>query len=314
MKLLEWKINLDPKYEEGFHYRANLAFNLKDEEPLVIIKESTFDGVLPDISINDIEELIDFIERSFLKRKIEGVGLEVGAGPATFSSILAKRDSVREIYAVEICRPMVELLMPKISNYVLGEKSHKVIGAIGDFDSIELPNESIDFIFDFFSFHHSDDLAKTLKECYRVLKKSGFVLCLDKARPNNFNKKDLDELLDTEYGENFKRRIGIPINQKLTRRMNDEKEYRLKDWTAAFKEAGFAKVDYFYLDKTSGGKISRIIKSLISLIPPKLQVYVNKFLPEPKHDHKFILSSTNRVYSRFVNPFRKEISLLIAYK
>jgi len=315
LEILHWSINSELKKEAEEHYRTRFAVGLKDKEPLEIIRQITFDGVVPNIGIKDIEKIFDFVERGLLKKKIGGIGLEVGAGPATFSSVLAKRDSVEKIYAVEVCRPIVELLMPKVAGYVLGNRESKVIGAVGSFDNMELPVESVGFIFDFFSLHHSDNLERTLKECNRILKKGGFIFCFDKARPDHFTREDLDELLDAEYDHNFKKQLGLSVDQKFTRRMNDEKEYRLKDWQTSFNEAGFSRVDYFYLDKTSSGKITaRIIKTLISLIPIRLQVSLNKILPEPTQSHKFVLSYQNRIYSRFINPFRKEISLLIAYK
>ncbi|TSC89033.1 MAG: Uncharacterized protein G01um10142_540 [Parcubacteria group bacterium Gr01-1014_2] len=315
MEILHWSINLELKKEAAEHYRTRFAVNLKDKEPLEIIRQVTFDGVAPNIKIEDIESFFSFVERKFLKGKIRGVGLEVGSGPGTLSSVLAKRDSVEKMYAVEVCRPIVELLMPKVAGYVLGSRESKVIGAIGSFDNIELPDESIDFIFDFFSLHHSDNLEKTLKECNRVLKKGGFIFCFDKARPDYFTRQDLDELLDSEYDDEFKKQIGRPVNQKFTRRMNDEKEYRLKDWLYAFRDSGFPRAEYFYLAKTiSKNLIFRAIKIFLSDLPISVQLYFNKFIPSPRFNHKFILASRNRVFVKEVNPFPKEISLLVAYK
>lgn len=315
MEILYWPINPELQKEAEENYRTNFAIKLRDRNPIEIIRELTFDGVVPNIMVGDIERIFDFVECSFLAKKIAGVGLEVGSGPGTFSSVLAKRKRVNKVYGVEVCRPIVGALMPKVADYILNKSANKVVGAVGSFDDIQLPGESVDFIFDFFSLHHSNNLIITLKECARVLKKDGFIFCFDKARPDYYTREDLDELLDTEYGEDYKRQFGLPLDQKLTRRMNGEKEYRLKDWQTSFGEAGFSRVDYFYLDKTSSGNAtSRIVKSLFSLIPPKFQKHLNKFLPEPTQNHKFILSPRNRVYSRFVNPFRKEMSLLIAYK
>lgn len=141
------------------------------------------------------------------------------------------------------------------------------------------------------------------------------MLCLDKARPDYYTREDLDELLDAEYGEGYKKQFGLPLDQKLTRRLNGEKEYRLKDWEASFIQAGFSRIDYFYLEKSSSGnKSSRFIKNLLASMPFSLQKLINDFLPMPKQNHKFTLEVRNRIYSRFVNPFRKEISLIVAYK
>lgn len=315
MEILHWTIDPVLKKEAEEHYRTRFAVSLKDKDSLTIIRQITFDGVAPDIEVKDIENLFDFVEKKFLKDRIKGIGVEVGAGPATFSSVLAKRDSVQKMYAVEVCQPIVELLTPKVADYILDGKSDKVIGAVGNFDGMELPDQSVDFIFDFFSLHHSDNPERTLKECHRILKKDGFIFCFDKARPDYFTKNDLDELLDAEYDDDFKKQMGLPLDRKFTRRMNDEKEYRFKDWVSAFKAAGFNKIDYFYLAKTVSKNFGfRAVKSFLSDLSVPLQLPFNKLLPLPKFNHKFILAAQNRVFAGPVNSFPKEISLMIAYK
>lgn len=310
METLNWRIGPELKKEAEEHYRTSFAVGLKDKEPLEIIRQITFDGAAPEVGVKDIERLFDFVEKNFLKRKIKGVGLEVGAGPGTFSSILAKREEVEKMYAVELCSPIVEFLTPKVADYVLDGRKDKVVGAIGSFDDMELPDESVDFVFDFFSLHHSDNLWRTLKECSRIMKKGGVIFCFDKARPDSFTEKDLDDLLDTEYGEQDKAMFGAPANRKFTRRMNDEKEFRLKDWRKAFREAGFAETDYFYLAKPGRNFLKRALSSL----PISFQVKLNRLLPEHKYNHKFVLSQENRVYSGLIDCFPKEISLMVAYK
>lgn len=315
MEILYWPIEPTLKKDIENHYRTKFAINLKDKEPLEVIRQITFDGVAPAIEIKDIENLFDFVERKFLKRKINGVGVEVGSGPGTFSSVLAERNSVEKIYAVEVCEPIVKLLAPKVADYVLDGSSNKVIGVVGSFDSMELPDESVDFIFDFFSLHHSNNLAVTFRECSRILKKDGFIFCFDKGRPDYFTPEDLNELLDAEYDYDFKKQMGMPLDSRFTRRMNDEKEYRLKDWISAFNGAGFSKIKYFYLAKTISNNFGfRAIKSFLSNFPVSLQLVFNKLLPLPKFNHKFILAAQNRIFTKPVNPFPKEISLMIAYK
>lgn len=314
MEILHWSI--DPKLERETidNYRTDYALKLENKDALTMIRELTFDGSAPKITIQDIEDLFDFIENNFLRGKFNGVGLEVGAGPLTFSSVLAKRPNVRKVYGVEICRPVIENLAPKVSNYILPNSVNKVVGVVGSFDQVELPDESVDFVFDFLSLHHSNDLGITLKECRRVLKRGGFILCLDKARPDKYSQKDLNELMDTEYDENYKKQFGLPLEPKLTRRMNGEREYRLKDWAKYLKDSGFKSVEYYLLDKVSGLGLSYQAKKAISLLPVFLQKLVNNFLPKPRYNHRFIHEDKNRIYSKLLNPFRKEISLIIAYK
>jgi len=315
MEILHWKISPELKKETENNYRHNFSINLKDAGPMKIIHELAFDGVADDIEISDIEKLFNFVEKNFLKKKIEGIGLEVGAGPAALSSVLAEKSAVKQIYALEVCEPIVEILMPKVVKYILGKNEEKIIGVIGDFDNLKLPDSSLDFIFDFFSLHHSGNLGTTLKECGRVLKPGGFVLCFDKARPDFYSDADLNELMDTEYGEKDKARFGVLPDIEFTRRMNGEKEYRLKDWKSVFANTGFSAVDYFYLAKPiSQSLLSRIVKNFLATLPSFLQMRLNKLLPPPDFGSKFALAPQNRIFTRLVNKFPKEISLLIAYK
>ncbi len=315
MEIQYWPVNPVLKKEAEENYRTSFALSLQDRDALSIIRELTFDGAVPKMTVEKIEALFDYVERHFLEKPITGVGVEVGAGPLTFSSILAKRPAIQKMYGIEICQPVVEKLFPKVARYILGEQSDKVIGVVGSFDEIQLPDDSIDFIFDFFSLHHSLDINVTLKECHRILKPGGFIFCFDKARPNHYSQSDLDELLDTQYGPDYHRHFDISPELKLTRRINGEREYRLRDWQRAFLGAGFSKFQDAYLAKTlSNSLVTRTIKNTISFLPPRLQQPIQAVLPKPKFNHKFILADHNRVFVPFINHFPKEISLMVAYK
>lgn len=314
MEILYWPMDEKLEKEAEENYRAAFALKLKNETPLGIIRKLSFDGIAPNITVEIIENLFDSVEKKFLKKKLSGVGVDAGAGPLTFAAILAKRPNVSKVYGVEICRPIIEVLASKVSGYILRDKFHKAVGVVGNFDEIKLPNESVDFIFDYVSFHHSEDLGRTMKECNRVLKKGGLVLCFDRGRPDYYAQKDLDELLDVEYPESERDFFGWPKG-KFTRRMNGEKEYRMKDWKDAFLNAGFSEFQNYYLARAAGNNIiSKAVKNLLSYLPLALQLRADKFLPPPKFNHKFILSAENRIFCRFLNEFPREISLMIAYK
>lgn len=306
MKILYWQVSPELKKEAKENYRTSYALSLKDKGALQIMRELTFDGVAPNITVNDIEKLFIYIENNFLKKAISGTGLELGAGPAVFSSILAKREKVDKMYAVEICQNLVEILMPKIVS------TDKVIGCVGDFNNLELEDNSIDFIFDFFSLHHSDNPTLTLKECSRVLKPGGFLLALDKARPDYLNQEDLNKLLDKEYEDDFKVKFSIPTSKKLTRKMNGEHEYRLREWQEFFLSCGFSSFNHHRLDQCVGNEPIRLIKTFLAYFPPAIQIKVSFLLPKRKHLGD--LSWQNRVFTSVTNNFRKEMSLMIAYK
>jgi len=99
----------------------------------------TFDHAVPKITLEDIDKLLDFIEKKLIKRYFQGIGLEVGAGPATFSSVLAKSAKVEKMYALEICQPIVKDLSPKVVEYILGEHAGKITAVCGDFNTSHCP-------------------------------------------------------------------------------------------------------------------------------------------------------------------------------
>ena len=314
MQIRNWDINTEVQAEADKHYRTRFALSLKDKEVLEIVKGITFDKAAPKISLSDIEELFRYVNNRFLGGKIKGVGLEVGAGCGVFSSILARHCRVKKMYAVEFIASIVKELMSKVVTKILGDKSNKVIGCVGDFNNLELDNESVDFVFDFFSLHHSDNLKKTLQEANRVLKPGGFILCFDKARPNRLSEEDLESMLDKEYDDKFKESFGIPTELKLTRRMNGEHEYRLKDWQATFSATGFYGFEYYYLKKTlHSGFLMRLVKNIVALLPNSIQVVITKLLNK-ETEARFTFEPQNIIYTSKINPFPKEISLMIAWK
>ena len=50
----------------------------------------------------------------------------------------------------------------------------------GSFNEIPLPDSSVDFIVEENTFHHSNDLDMTLKECLRVIKPGGKMILIDR--------------------------------------------------------------------------------------------------------------------------------------
>ena len=313
MNVIHWR--LSPLLEEELkgHYKSHLASTFLGSSAEEIIREFTFDNVSPKLSISDSERFLSYVEKQFLPGGFRGTGLEVGAGPGTWSALIGKGEKVERVYALEACEPIIKLA-PKVTTLLLPGKENKVTGVIGDFDNMELPDESLDFIFDFFSLHHSNDINKTFRELYRVLKPGGFVLCFDKARPDYLSEKDLEALLNVEYDSEFKKKMGVSPEIKHTRRMNGEKEYRLKDWREAFLGSGFRKFEHFNVARTvSGNKLIALGKKVFSLVPPRLQTLMTRlFISFDKREVN--ISSESRVYTELVNNFPKEISLMIARK
>lgn len=316
MEILNWKINPELKKEIDEHYRTDFALSLINSNPKKIIDEITFDSVAPNLTTKEVENFINFINKKFLKNKIKGVGLEVGSGPGFFSAIFAKNENVEKVYAVEVCENIVKGLMSKVTSFVLGKDlEDKVVGCVGDFSNLELKDNSVDFVFDFYSLHHSDNLNKTLSEINRILKPGGVILCFDKARGDYLTNEDLEKMLNKEYSLEAKRIMGVDSSIRLTRRMNGEKEFRLKDWESNFISSGFSKFEHYNIARcASGNKIIKKIKEIFSLLPPKIQIIFTSTILKSKEKTANDLSVKNRVYTKLIDNFPKEISLMVVYK
>ena len=218
-------------------------------------------------SVGEMDQLLSLAEEHVLKQPLQGVGLEVGAGTALLSCVLAKRPAVDAILALEICQKMAELVIPKVAEFVLGEDAEKIVPVVGSFDDLRLPDESLDFIVDIDSLHHSDDLPRTLAESARVLKPGGRMLAFDRCHPNDLSDEEVRRMLDVVYPRDFLIRNHYPTDVVLTRRDNGENEYRLFEWQAAFESAGLQ------LDRTiefqKPLKLGHAIKGLLSPLRPR---------------------------------------------
>ena len=315
MQILNWKIDPVLKKEINEHYRTNFALAIKDEPVINIVKKITFDSVAPNITIEDVKAFVDYVNETFLSKGIKGIGLEVGGGCGFFSALLASYQSVDKIYSVEVCENIVRELMPKVIEEVADEQNafQKVIGCVGDFDRLELPDASVDFVFDFYSLHHSSDIKKTFTEICRVLKHGGLIFCFDKTRANSLTTEGLEKLLDTEYSSETKISMGLPADVVHTRRMNGEKEYRLKDWQSAFLGAGFKKFKHYHIARLSESKsLTNLIKKSLSLLPVSIQTFFTGILS--RDGNKNNLEQSHKIYTKFVNNFPKEISLMVVTK
>jgi SAM-dependent methyltransferase len=310
-----WKIREGLVAETESHYRDKITSRLQGKSSVEKVKIVTFDGVAPDITIEAVFSLLSFINKKLLPGVFKGVGVEVGAGCGFFSSLLAKIPEVDKIYSVEVSKPIVENLMPEITSTFAGGNEGKIIPCVGDFSHMNIEDTEVDFIFDFFSLHHSDDLNITFKEMARVLKPGGVIVCLDKARANSLSENDLNKLLDIEYDVDFKEFMGIDPTIKWTRRMNGEREFRLKDWFKYGEQANLKPHSFTHLARTaSGNPIFRLIKTVISKLPVIAQKFINRLLGLSSRKHANQLETKDVVYFHPLRLFAKEISFFLLYE
>lgn len=114
-----------------------------------------------------------------------------------------------------------------------------MISVVGDFDNLELDNNSIDFAVSWDSMHHSTHPIKTLKECKRVLKENGILIIVDRAHNNSTPDSEIERMLNIRYDEEFLIKNHRSKDMILTRRENGEHEHRFFEWRRFFHEAGF---------------------------------------------------------------------------
>lgn len=223
------------KAREGMDIRAiNESVALQDGETL----EEAHEQAVRDYS--DIDQLINgafqYLDETGIF--ISGQAIDMGSGTGVGTAILSKKTCLNRIYALEISEQFVSQIMPKIFEKFDAEAS-KIQRVVGDFNRIQLPDESIDLIFDLDSFHHSEDLNFTLKECFRVLKLKGVIIMIDRGWDDNVTIKELEMMLDKELNPKLKAKYNIPVEKKFTRRDWGEHEYRIMDWENYFINNGF---------------------------------------------------------------------------
>jgi ubiquinone/menaquinone biosynthesis C-methylase UbiE len=258
---LRWPLPLELESSPAVAFRNNFARVLAKKSVPEILRSYVY------LTQKEMKDLLDLASQEVLDVPLHGIGIELGAGCGLLSSIVALGPAVEAVLALEICEEMASQVMPKVAASILSARSSKVIPVVGSFDDIQLPDNSLDFAVEIDSLHHSDNLKTTLKECARVLKPGGRLLCLDRAHPNSLSDQEVDKMLSYVYPRKFLIENSYPPDIALTRRQNGEHEYRLFEWEDAFRDAGLDLVRTKNLYKPERAK--NAIKGLRSLARAK---------------------------------------------
>ncbi len=189
------------------------------------------------ITLKNMEKVLK-IERK-ISESIKGVGVDLGGGIGLMSSIIAKRRQLKKIYCVDIVKNAVIHCQPIIKKKVLGNKSYKVSSVIGSFDQLNLKSGSVDFCIAWDAMHHSLNIIKTLKEANRVLKKGGKLIIIDRGHNDETPDNEIKRMRNVVYSKAFLKENYLPLNKKLTRKMNGEHEYRFYEWENFFRRSRF---------------------------------------------------------------------------
>jgi SAM-dependent methyltransferase len=179
-----------------------------------------------------------------IRHPIRGCAVDMGSGTGVGACILSRLEFIEKVYALEMSEQFVNEVMPVVFAQ-FGAQSTKIQRVVGDFNHLELAQDSLDLILDIDSFHHSEDLSVTLSECRRVLKPGGVIVAVDRAWPDTYTPEHLSAMLDRQLNDGLKRKYGIPPETSFTRRDFGEHEYTLSQWLDAFRENGFDAMAFF---------------------------------------------------------------------
>jgi SAM-dependent methyltransferase len=247
---------------------ASDAITAREQATLKSLQEGNLDRVasiqgLPSIEIFE-GLLIELMNLNILP-KLNGIGIELGAGLGIFSSLIIKHNkNVKGILSIEVCRPFAESGMGLTSDLILHENSNKVIPCHGTFDSIPISSGVVDFIIQIESLHHANTLDKPINESFRLLKPGGFFISIDRAWIDSIKDSTLNALLDHKYELKWLEHKGFDSNKIVTRRDNGEHEYRDREWQKAFLESGFKNLIYLPIHPKITNKF--ILKRLLTLL------------------------------------------------
>ncbi len=232
---LVWRKIQGPANPNEFLVGKTLARELSGKNFRDIALEYIF--IMPE----DIERVFRLIPQAW--ESIKGVGIDLGGGIACVSSLLAKKENVEKIYCVEYTEELVKLCQPIIKKAILKDRIDKVISIVGDFNSLELPDASLDFAVSWDSIHHSHNPVATLKECRRVLKSGGRLVIIDRAHNNSTLDSEIDRMHNIVYSKEYLRKNYLDENMIFTRKDNGEHEWRFNELENFFKQSGFKLLD-----------------------------------------------------------------------
>ena len=237
----------------------------------------SIDKILTDYHSLSMRELREFYTRMFgvLAVELKGVGVELGAGVAAFSSFaVTQYPKIEKIYAIELVPKVVDLLQPSVVTAICGTDKHKVLSVNGSFDDISFPDHSIDFAMECDSFHHSHDLKRTLREVGRVLKPEGVLLIVDRVNTDRLSETQCQYMLGVEYSREWKESYGFDTKVAITRAMSGEHEYRYAEWKEALEYAGFTVERRAEFRRVS---YKRVVLGLIAFLPFSIRKRFNFF-------------------------------------
>ena len=259
----------------------------------IVLREALFKRIDNSYSFNKI--LFKKAE-IYIGTEFSGTVIDMGAGRGTCSAIMTQYPKVEKVYAVEYSYSTLENIFPLAIKRVKGSKE-KVTLCHGSFNDVKLSDNSVDFVVEGGSYHHSEDIEQTLQETFRILKPGGWFVGIDRSWPDEMSEDELDKIRYKELSKKQKELYGLPIDKVFTRADWGEHEYHHSDWLSYLEKIGF-KSKLFYFESVSYRNPINIFKIFF------FKLFGNYFL---KRKDKII------TYPNWIDR-RKSISLIIGRK
>jgi len=230
-EVIRWNIDNDYYLTEDYKLNNKIALKVHQQGYDAISKKYTH------IKAHEIENFLKISNKVY--GALKGSGIDLGGGVGSVSSVVAKSPLVKEVICLEITENCVTKCHPIVIPKILGKRSDKVKSVIGDFDNLEIENDSLDFAIAWDAIHHSNSVVDTLSEIRRVLRPGASFILIDRGHNNFTNDKEIERMLNVQYSKEFLIDNYLPENKILTRRDNGEHEYRYSEWEIFFRESGF---------------------------------------------------------------------------
>ncbi|MDD5389717.1 MAG: class I SAM-dependent methyltransferase [Gallionellaceae bacterium] len=233
--MITWDIDESLLSSPAITNRNLFAQTLASQSAEVIITQ--YAGLTPQQIEQEFSEIFAIVRD--LGIDLHGTGLELGAGVGVLSAVAVNCwPDIEQLYALEVVPKVIELLQPQTVRHIAPATADKILGVLGSFDDMRVPDGHFDFCIEYASLHHSDDLLRTLRETARTLKPGAPLIAIDRAHYDGVSGEQLRFMLDVHYSAEWKRRNGYS-DAPLSRARNGEHEIRMREWLAAFAATGF---------------------------------------------------------------------------
>lgn len=135
----------------------------------------------------NLKTCLEVLKTDF-KRKLGGLGIDLGAGNLWAARYLFDLCDVDKLYCLEFSKHRLLKLGPAVLDHY-DIPHHKVVLALGSFYELKLDDKSMDFVFMSQSFHHAEDPNRLLLEIHRVLKPEGIVIIIGEHNVNYYKEQ-----------------------------------------------------------------------------------------------------------------------------